>query len=166
MQLPPTEVLLTWPVGNYTHPSEVRGPAVLILTLIFVPTLLVLVALRAYTRLRLTKNFGSDDVAIVAAVVPTLGCAIITVIAVLYHGWDRHVWDVPSDQLVLALQLAMGVEILYSFACSLTRLSILFLVCRIMAAGSNALRQFAIAMMVLVCMEEFVFCVVAINTCR
>jgi hypothetical protein len=166
MQLPPLDVLITWPVGNYLHPSEVRGPAVLILTLIFVPTLLILVALRTYTRLRLTKNFGPDDIAIVASVIPTLACAVITTVAVTYHGWDRHVWDNPPDQLVLALKLAMAVEILYSFACSLTRLSILLLVLRIMAAERGALRRITIFMIALVGVEEFIFCIVALNTCR
>jgi hypothetical protein len=166
MQLPPLEVLITWPEGNYSHPSEVRGPAVLILTLIFVPTLLILVALRAYTRLCLTKNFGPDDVAIAASVVPTLGCAVITMLAVLYHGWDRHVWDNPPDQLVLALKLSMAVEILYSFACSLTRLSILLLVFRVMAAGGGTLRHITIFMITLVCVQQFIFLVVSINTCR
>jgi hypothetical protein len=166
MRLPPVDVLLTWPVGNYEHPSEVRGPTVLILTLIFVPTLLILVALRMYTRLRLTKNFGPDDVAIALSVIPTLGCAVISMLAVLYYGWDRHVWDNPTDRLVLALKLSMAVEILYSFGCSLTRLSILLLVLRVMATGGGRLRRLTMFMIALVCVEEFIFCVVALNTCR
>jgi len=166
MQLPPIDVLITWPAGNYLHPSEVRGPAVLILTLCFVPVLLILVILRTYTRLRLTNNFGPDDIAIVASAIPTLGCAVITTLAVLYYGWDRHVWDNPPDQLVLSLKLSMAVEILYSFACSLTRLSILLLVLRVMAAGAGALRRITIFMIALVLVEEFIFCVVALNTCR
>jgi hypothetical protein len=166
MQLPPIDVLITWPVGNYQHPSEVRGPAVLILTLCFVPTLLIMVVLRTYTRLRLTKNFGADDIAIVASIIPTLGCAIITTLAVLYYGWNRHVWDIPPDQLVLALKLGMAVEILFSFGCSLTRLSILLLVLRVMAAGGGALRCITIFMITLVSVEQFIFFVVVLNTCR
>lgn len=138
----------------------------LILTLCFVPTLLILVILRTYTRLRLTKNFGADDIAIVASVIPTLGCAIITMLAALYYGCNRHVWDNPPDQLVLALKLVMAAEILFSFGCSLTRLSILLLVLRVMAAGRGALRYIIIFMITLVSVEQFIFCVVALNTCR
>jgi hypothetical protein len=166
MQLPPLEVMLSWPVGNYAHPSEVRGPAIHILTYIFVPLLTVLVLLRAYTRLRLTKNFGADDVAIVAALVPTLACAVLSMLAVQYHGWDRHVWDVPTDQLIITLKFELAIETLFSLACVLTRISILLLIIRLMSTGSRALKRMAIAAIVLMCLEEIVFTIVAINTCK
>jgi hypothetical protein len=166
MQLPPVDVILTWPQGNYTNPSDVRGPAVLILTYTMVPLLTFLVCLRTYTRLRLTKNFGPDDVAIVLATIPTLACAVLTMLAVMYHGWSRHVWDVPPDRLVIALKYALAVEILFSLACSLTRISILLLIMRIMSASNNIFRKLSICLIGLMVAEEFIFCVVAINTCR
>src|SRR5579871_5690036 len=104
MQLPPVDVIITWPQADYINPSEVRGPAILILTLIFVPLLLILVALRTYTRLRLSKNFGADDIAIVAAVFPAVGIAVLILIAVQNYGWSRHVRDVPFSQLELGLK--------------------------------------------------------------
>jgi hypothetical protein len=165
MQLPTVDDILSWPPANLQNP-EVRGPAILVLTFIFVPLLVILVLLRVYTRLRLTKNFGADDVAIVAAVFPTLACATIAVIGDLHYGWNRHIWDVPFDKVVMSLKLGMAIELLFSVACSLTRLSILFLVLRIMATGRGVLRQLAIGSMTFICVEEFVFCVVAINTCR
>lgn len=165
MQLPPTEVFLSWPRANYEHPSEIRGPAILIITVIAVPILLALVALRVYTRLRLTKNFGPDDTAIVAALVPTLGCAVLSLVAVRYHGWDRHVWDVPVPEIYMALKYAMAVEVLFSFACLLTRLSILLFIRRMMAEGSKFWKRLTMALVVLVCVEEGIFCVVTINTC-
>jgi hypothetical protein len=165
MQLPPIEVYLSWPVANYAHPPEVRGPAILVLTFIFVPLLVILVALRTYTRLRLTKNFGYDDIAIVAAVFPTLACASVTVYAVMHIGWDRHIWDVPADKLVLSLKLVMAIEIIFSSACTLTRISILLLVLRLMATGKGVLRQLAICSMVFICIEEVIFFIVVINTC-
>lgn len=166
MQLPPVDVLSTWPVGNYTNPSEVRGPAILVLTLIFIPFILLLVGARIYTRVRLTKNFGGDDVAIVAAIVPTLACAVITMLAVLYHGWNRHVWDVPTYEVEIALKMAMAVEILFALGCTLTKISILLLILRIMASSSNLLRKLAMGMIVLVTIEVFIFSVVSLNTCR
>jgi hypothetical protein len=165
MQLPSLEEYQSWPQGNYAHP-EVRGPAILVLTFIFVPLLVILVLLRVYTRLRLTKNFGPDDVAIVAAVFPTLACATITVMADLHYGWDRHIWDVSPGQLEISLKLALVIEVLFSLGCTLTRLSILLLVLRIMATGRGALRYLAIGSIAIICTEELIFCVVAINTCR
>lgn len=166
MQLPPVEVILSWPQGNYINPSEVRGPVIFILTYLMVPLLTALVCLRTYTRLRLTKNFGPDDIAIVLATIPTLACAVLTILAVTYHGWNRHVWDVPTNELEIALKYALAVEILFSLACSLTRLSILLLIMRVMAAGRSILRQLAIILIALVVVEEFIFCTVALNTCR
>lgn len=166
MQLPPVDVVLSWPVGNYTNPSEVRGPAILVLTLLFIPFIILLVGARIYTRVRLTKNFGADDVAIVAALVPTLACAVITVLAVLYHGWNRHVWDVPTGEVEIALKMALAVEMLFALGCTLTKISILLLIIRIMASSSNFLRKLARGMIVLVSIEALIFCIVSLNTCR
>lgn len=166
MQLPPLEVIATWPQSNYTNPSEVRGPAILILTLIFIPLLLILVSLRIYTRLSLSGNFGADDIAIIAAVFPTVGCAILALVAVLHYGWSRHVWDVPPDQLVIGLKFVIAVEILFVAGCSLTKVSMLLLILRIMAGGSGRLRQITVTLMVVVCVDCFIYFIVAINTCR
>lgn len=166
MQLPPVDVIITWPQGNYTNPSEVRGPAILILTVIFVPLLVILVALRTYTRLRLSKNFGADDIAIVAAVFPTMGCAVLTLIAVRSYGWSRHIWDVPYSQLELGLKYVIVIEVLFCIACSLTKLSMLLFILRVMAAGSTILKRLSITVMVIVFLEMFIFTIVVINTCR
>lgn len=166
MQLPPLDVVETWPQANYTNPSEVRGPAILILTAIFIPLLVILVALRIYTRLRLSKNFGADDVAIVAAVFPTIGCAALALTAVLHYGWSRHVWDVPTDQLVVGLKFVIAVEILFVISASLTKVSMLLLINRIMAAGSSTLRRISTALMVIVCVNCAIYFIVVLNTCR
>jgi hypothetical protein len=166
MQLPPLDVIATWPAANYTHPEEVRGPAILVITLIFVPLLVILVALRTYTRLRLSKNFGADDTAIVAAVFPTVGCAVLSLLSVLYYGWSRHVYDVPADQLVLGLKIGMAVEVLFSIGCSLTKISMLLLILRVLAGTQDALRQLSISVMVVVFLEMIIFSIVVINTCR
>jgi hypothetical protein len=165
MQLPPVDVLITWPQGNYNNPSEVRGPAILILTVIFVPLLVILVALRIYTRLRLSKNFGADDIAILAAVFPTMGCAVLTLTAVLHYGWSRHAWDIPPDQLEVGLKYVIAVEVLFAVACSLTKLSMLLLILRVLAAGSVILRRLSITVMAIVCLESFIFSIVVVNTC-
>jgi hypothetical protein len=154
------------PVGNYTNPSEVRGPAILVLTLVFVPFIILVVGARIYTRVRLTKNLGADDVVIVAATIPTLACAVITMLAVLYHGWNRHVWDVPTDEVVITLKITMAVEILFSLGCTLTKISILLLIIRVMASSSPLLQKLAISMMILVSIEDLIFCIVSLNICR
>ena len=68
MQLPPYSVLQTWPTADYAHPVT-RGPGNLIVVLIFFPLAFLVVTLRVYTRLRITKGFGVDDGLIVASLV-------------------------------------------------------------------------------------------------
>lgn len=76
MQLPPVNVILSWPTPNYTDPTDVRGPQLLIVTLIFFPIAVSMVALRVFTRLRLSKAFGVDDLILVAATIPTFAIAV------------------------------------------------------------------------------------------
>jgi len=166
MQLPPLSVIATWPQPNYVNPSEVRGPTILILTLIFIPLLVILVTLRIYTRLRLSNNFGADDIAIIAAVFPTVGVAVLALVAVLHYGWSRHIWDVPPDQLVTGLKFVIAVEILFVTGASLTKVSMLLLINRIMASGSVMLRRISMALMFIVCLDCVLFFIVCINTCR
>jgi hypothetical protein len=68
MQLPPTEVLLTWPTPNYTNPAT-RGNAVLIVTIICLILSTLVTILRIYTRLRITCTAGLDDVLIIFGLV-------------------------------------------------------------------------------------------------
>lgn len=68
MQLPPVEVWTAWPHPNYVNP-ETGGTYNTIITLILLPISIVIIGLRSFTRLRISKNFGLDDGLIVAALV-------------------------------------------------------------------------------------------------
>jgi hypothetical protein len=68
MQLPPSSVIESWPTPNYVDPV-VRGPENVILNLIFCPLVGLVIALRVFTRLRISKNFGIDDWLILASLV-------------------------------------------------------------------------------------------------
>jgi hypothetical protein len=61
MQLPPAEVLLSWPTPNYVDPPDVRGLELPIITFVLFPIALIMVALRVFTRLFISKSFGVDD---------------------------------------------------------------------------------------------------------
>ena len=68
MQYPPISVLLTWPKPNYVDPKT-RGPALLIVNIIFTILVLVAVTGRFYTRIRCKNWFGIDDVMCIFALV-------------------------------------------------------------------------------------------------
>jgi hypothetical protein len=76
MQLPLVNVILSWPTPNYTNPTDVRGPQLLIVTLIFFPIAVCMVFLRVFTHLSLSKAFGEDDLILVAATIPTCANAV------------------------------------------------------------------------------------------
>ncbi|KAK2865127.1 hypothetical protein FQN49_003887 [Arthroderma sp. PD_2] len=167
MQLPPYSVIASWPIPNYENPPEVHGPAIIIMTAIFMPLMLGVIGIRVFTRIRILRSFGWDDIFIIAAAVPTLGCGIITVTAAITLGWNRHIYDVPIWQLILGLKLTMVLECLFATGCTLTKLSLLFFTRKIMkGSGSPALQWTVIVNIWLVVIELFIFILVVVFTCR
>ena len=71
MRLPPLEVLQSWPKPNFVNPIT-RGNELLLITIILFPLAMGMVALRAFTRLRISKSFGADDIVLLVSVPPTI----------------------------------------------------------------------------------------------
>jgi hypothetical protein len=70
MRLPPAKVLENWPTPNYINPVT-HGDALLIVNSIFISLVIIIVALRLYTRLVIKRWFGLDDIFILLALVST-----------------------------------------------------------------------------------------------
>jgi len=64
------EVMEAWPPANYVDPVT-QGSAEFILNVTLFPLVCIVIAIRIFTRLRISKNFGGDDWLIVAAMVCT-----------------------------------------------------------------------------------------------
>lgn len=88
MQLPPTDVLLSWPTPNYDDPVT-RGPALVIVNSIFISLATITVAARIYTRIVIKRWFGIDDVFILLALLFTLGLTAVVILANQRFGWNR-----------------------------------------------------------------------------
>lgn len=167
MQLPPVSVIASWPKPNYDNPPEVHGPAIIIMTAIFMPLMLAIIGIRIFTRIRILRSFGWDDIFIIAAALPTLGCGIITTTAAITLGWNRHIYDVPIWQLILGLRLTMLLECLFATGCTLTKLSLLFFTRKIMkGSGSPALQWTVVINIWIVAVELIIFILVVVFTCR
>ncbi|KAH6878515.1 hypothetical protein BKA58DRAFT_96979 [Alternaria rosae] len=123
MQLPPVDVLLSWPTPNYIDP-ETRGPALLIVNSILIALTVLTVAARLYTRLVIKRWFGIDDVFILIALLFTCGLTAVVLLANLRFGWNRHVWDIPFSMFVPAFKIAMTAKVVFTAAASFTRLSL------------------------------------------
>ena len=70
-QFPPVEVILSWPTPDYDNP-ETHGPAGYAIVLALTSLAVLILAIRLYTRKKITKGFGLDDILIVAAFVRCL----------------------------------------------------------------------------------------------
>lgn len=62
------ETVASWPRPNYVNP-EVHGPASIIVELLLLCVVTMLLSIRLYTRCRISKGFGRDDVLIFMAYV-------------------------------------------------------------------------------------------------
>lgn len=60
MRIPPINVILQWPTPNYIDPVN-RGPALLIVNIIFVTLVVIAFVGRMYCRIEIQKWFGIDD---------------------------------------------------------------------------------------------------------
>ncbi|KAL3488272.1 hypothetical protein BJX62DRAFT_180806 [Aspergillus germanicus] len=168
MQLPPIDVLLTWPTPNYTNPVT-RGNAVLIVTIICLILSTLVTILRIYTRLRITCTAGLDDVLIIFGLGFAIAMGAVLAVAEQQWGWNRHIWDVPLDWLPTVSKLNLTFQILFSLSCSITKLSLLWFCKRLLGAGSKGLSSpYNIAMiigMVVVGLSSALFILFSIFQC-
>ncbi|OJI99032.1 hypothetical protein ASPVEDRAFT_50588 [Aspergillus versicolor CBS 583.65] len=169
MQLPPPEVLLTWPTPNYQDPVT-RGNAVLVTSIVFVILSTIVTALRVYTRLRITCTAGLDDIMILIGLGCGIAMAVVVCIATERWGWTRHIWDVPMGWIPMVSKLNLTFQILFSVSCSITKLSLLWFCRRLLIVGSKGVYSaYNIAMivgMVIVFISSALFVLVSIFQCR
>ncbi|KAL4883316.1 hypothetical protein BJY04DRAFT_216616 [Aspergillus karnatakaensis] len=169
MQLPPIEVLLTWPKPNYDNPPT-RGHAVLVVTIICLSLSTIITLLRVWTRLRITRTAGLDDVLIVFGLVFGIGMGVVLCIATEQYGWDRHIWDIPLELLPAVSKLNLSFQILFSLSCSITKLSLLWFCKRLLIVGTKGVySRYNIAMivaMVVVALSCILFLFFSLFHCR
>lgn len=110
----PLSTLQNWPTPNYANPER-RGPAATIVVSVLLGLVTLILIIRIYTRVRISRGFGLDDVLIIFAYVrlscspsstepkltkrqiPTAAFAVLSFIAMWKFGWGTHVWDLPLD---------------------------------------------------------------------
>jgi hypothetical protein len=90
----------------------------------------------------------------------------VTLTAEFGYGWNRHAWDVPLDEVTPGIRLSLASQILFAAACTITRLSMLFLMRRILLTGYELLRTVIFFAMVLMGIACLIFITVVIFQCR
>jgi len=124
MKAPPQSVVSKWPTANYINP-DTRGPANLIIVSILLGIVAVILGIRLYTRIKISKGFGLDDVLILCAFVsrpplgrgttsctnsiqaPAAAFGISGITAEYRFQWNRHTWDIEPQYAVPGLQLRL-----------------------------------------------------------
>ncbi|PYI09979.1 integral membrane protein [Aspergillus sclerotiicarbonarius CBS 121057] len=168
MQLPPPEVLATWPVPNYVDPPT-RGHAVNIVNIVLVILAFIVTALRLYTRFKITCTPGLDDALVVIAFAFGIGMCVCTSLATERYGANRHIWDVPLPWIPIITKYNLAFQLTFSLSCSIVKLSVLWFCKRLIGTGSKGLYKLyyivLIISLVFVALCCIVFLLVSIFQC-
>lgn len=167
MRQPPMWQLKLWPATpNLVDPAS-QGNAKVILNLVLYPIVLFFVLLRVYTRVFLrSNNFSTDDALILLAMIPTTAFFIFSLLADLHFMWTLHVYDIPLQNVETGLKLVLATELVFACACTLVKLSMLFLIRRVLANATLLWRRAALFGIWIVAIQGFVFEVSIIFQCR
>ncbi|KAJ6262309.1 hypothetical protein Dda_3116 [Drechslerella dactyloides] len=138
-RVPPPEILATWPKPNYINPSNptarLKGVEITLCAIT-----VIVVILRLYSRIFLTRSYGADDFLMSASLILDIGLTIINCIAPQW-GWGVHLYDFNPEWLTPARKLAVAVETVYIPCVALAKLSILVFYYRVFS-GSGSSRTF------------------------
>ncbi|EFE29865.1 integral membrane protein, putative [Trichophyton benhamiae CBS 112371] len=104
------------------------GPAssMVIIDIAMTSVAVALVINRVIVRLVTSKKLASDDFVIIGSLIICVAMNVINVVAV-NHGYGRPSFDVPEDDLKIALELYFALQMLYRVTINMTKLSILLL---------------------------------------
>ncbi|KAI3336622.1 hypothetical protein HD806DRAFT_12214 [Xylariaceae sp. AK1471] len=165
MRIPPIEVLVSWPKPNYINP-ESRAPAGKVIGSILVVLVTIILAIRVYSRKKLTKGFGLDDTIICLAYVPAAAFAIIGIITQELFQLGRHTWDVEPKFFSPGVFVTLIMLFLFDLSTSLTKLSMLAMVRRLTAASNNKVENAAVLILAaLITVNCFIFITVETFQC-
>ncbi|KAH8654834.1 hypothetical protein BGZ61DRAFT_434895 [Ilyonectria robusta] len=134
---------------------ENRGPELTAVCATFTTMAVIAVALRCYVRLRIIRNFGLDDWAMVGALVSFLILIAFTLLGVRY-GTGRHYWDLKESDIVLAMKYWWHCYLWYCITMITCKISIGLLLLRIAVRRVDiCIIYTAMAVTVLTCVAFF-----------
>ncbi|KAH8893658.1 integral membrane protein [Thozetella sp. PMI_491] len=114
------------------YPKESRSQDVKVTAICCLAIILPVIMLRFYARLRIVRELGWDDYMTLFAVLAHIAVSAIE-IASARMGFGMHYWQIQPDTGTVLLQLFWVVQMLYILIQLLTKLSILFLLGRVIS---------------------------------
>ncbi|KAI0431458.1 hypothetical protein F5Y09DRAFT_192070 [Xylaria sp. FL1042] len=166
MKIPPIEVIASWPEPNYVNP-ETRALAGRITGSILLVLVTIVLAIRLYSRKKLTKGCGLDDILICLAYLPAAAFTITGIITQEEFGWARHIWDIEPKFFKINIILTLIHLLLFDLSTSLIKLSMLAMVRRLTAVSNNKFENAAVlTLAIFITANCFIFIMVEIFQCR
>ncbi|KAK2042612.1 hypothetical protein LZ31DRAFT_555905 [Colletotrichum somersetense] len=117
---------------DHSRDGETRFAEILAILIIGAVFSTLAVALRAFTRLKMLRTFGLDDVLMVVAQVLVLGTAVAIGLESAW-GLGKHSWVQPKEDFIPYMKSFYVSIILYNIATTVVKLSILLQYRRIFA---------------------------------
>ncbi|KAI5199839.1 hypothetical protein E4T42_07803 [Aureobasidium subglaciale] len=124
MKLPPTDILVNWPIPNYEDP-ETQGLPLIVVDVIFMALISLAVPLRLYGRYTNKGRLGWDDFNMAIAYLLALALGIVVILANVRYQWDRHLWDVEFTMFQDASIVALLTKVFFTLAGSFARASLI-----------------------------------------
>ncbi|KAN0101670.1 hypothetical protein V8E51_012180 [Hyaloscypha variabilis] len=119
------------PPAQLSHAT--RGPEMVIINCVLLSVASIVVALRFYTRIKITHFVGSDDWWMLAAWI--IGVAQVGLWNAYAHfGNGSHIWNVPTQHLSKFFQILWVIQMIYPLGMGLVKISCLSLYLRLFSS--------------------------------
>ena len=116
-------MIASWPKPNYIDPVT-RGNALPVLCIVFPSIGLVIVSVRTYSRLFITKAPGLDDLLMIAALAFAVALCVLISVEVDKYKINRHIWDIPLSLYSGNRLLVWCAQICYVASSGLVKVSV------------------------------------------
>ncbi|QSZ37460.1 hypothetical protein DSL72_008558 [Monilinia vaccinii-corymbosi] len=161
----PPEPMVNWPAPNYENPVTF-GPILYIVHAVLYPLAVIMLGLRTYTRLYITKSFGLDDILALISIIPITGFAILSMLVVSpVVGWNVHAWDARFELISLGLKFVYWTQILFTLGIVLVRISMLWFIIRLFQSAEPRLRRFTYGVLIYMVLHGSIFMLTLIIPC-
>lgn len=91
---------------------------------------------------------------------------IICLLADQRFQWNRHIWDVPFNMIVVGMKALIGMQVCFSLATGLTKCSMLTLVYRIVSKGSGHFPKLVLGVIILIVIQMIIYCFMVVFQCK
>ncbi|TQS35996.1 hypothetical protein Golomagni_03567 [Golovinomyces magnicellulatus] len=163
MQLPTKSQVESWPAPNYSFPVS-RHYENTIITCTMLPITIQVVALRIFSRIRLSRYWGVDDTMMIASLVPTMSYVIAGLIWDSKISW-RHIWDYPVPDLESGLRLILSSQILFTASSTLLKISTLLFIRRLLMNSQVLVKSTILVFITALSIQAIVFIALQLFQC-